>query len=776
MYRKGPHKGVFNIQALGATREVILCEALIDALTFWCAGYRHVTASYGIEGFTKDHLEAFRRHHIERVLIAYDRDEAGELAAKVLAEKLMKEGFACYRVHFPKGMDANQYALEVKPAERSLALVLRSATWMGNGSPPTEAGPAETSTSPEDSTSSTPAEPATSAPSPAQAEPPLPLVASPMPPAPVAEIPAEVSAEEVVLWMGDRRYRVRGLDKNLSYEQLKVNVLAANPHGFHVDTLDLYAARHRGAYAKEAAAELKIKDEVVKKDLGQVLLKLEALQHERIQEALAPKPKVVLLSEEDRAEALALLQDEAVIERILRDFEACGVIGEETNKLLGYLACISRKLEEPLAVIIQSSSAAGKSSLMEALLAFVPEEDRVKYSAMTGQSLFYMGEEDLKHRVLAIVEEEGAQRASYALKLLQSEGELTIASTGKDPNSGRLVTHEYRVEGPVAILLTTTAIDLDEELLNRCFVLTVDEERRQTQAIHQLQRERQTLDGLLARRERQTLMKLHQNAQRLLEPLLVANPYARRLTFLDTKTRTRRDHMKYLTLIRTIALLHQHQRPKQTAIHQGQELVYIEATPDDIRLANRLANEALGRSLDELPPQTRSLLTKVDRMVAEACQRLEMQRQDYRFSRRDVRQYTGLGNTQLKLHLDRLTDLEYLVVHRGGRGQSFLYELVYRGEGQEGGPFLSGLLDPDTLHYDEKFSGQKPEFAGSFRPPIGPISASLRGGQTEATPSNGTASRDSNGTAAEKARIREPVQSPSHRRSAAALASPARSS
>ena len=51
--------------------------------------------------------------------------------------------------------------------------------------------------------------------------------------------------------------------------------------------------------------------------------------------------------------------------------------------------------------------AAGKS-LMEAILAFVPPEQRIKYTAMTGQSLYYLGEQDLKHKVLAIVEEEGA--------------------------------------------------------------------------------------------------------------------------------------------------------------------------------------------------------------------------------------------------------------------------------------------------------------------------------------------------------------------------------
>src|SRR5439155_3957837 len=103
----------------------------------------------------------------------------------------------------------------------------------------------------------------------------------------------------------------------------------------------------------------------------------------------------------------------------------------------------------------------------------------------------------LKHKILAIVEEEGAQRASYALKLLQSEGELRIASTGKEVSTGRLTTQEYRVEGPVMIFLTTTSIQVDEELLNRCLVLTVDEDRDQTRAIHRLQRRRQTLLGQL---------------------------------------------------------------------------------------------------------------------------------------------------------------------------------------------------------------------------------------------------------------------------------------
>jgi hypothetical protein len=367
------------------------------------------------------------------------------------------------------------------------------------------------------------------------------------------------------------------------------------------------------------------------------------------------------------------------------------VVGEETNKLLGYFAAVSRHLSEPLAVIVQSSSAAGKSSLMDAVLAFMPEEQRVQYSAMTGQSLFYMSEMDLKHKILAIAEEEGVSGAAYPLKLLQSEHKLSIASTGKDPASGRHITHEYSVEGPVMIFMTTTKHEIDEELLNRCLVLTVNEDREQTQAIHRLQREAQTLAGMLRRKERDAVLALHRNAHRLLKPVKVVNERALALCFPDSMTRMRRDHMKFLTLIRAVTFLFQYQRPVQTA-EIGE---YIETTEADVELAKQLIDEVLGRSLDELPAQTRRLLLLIDDMVAAVCRREKIERAEHRFSRRDVRAFTGWGDSQLKKHLARLEDMEYLIVHRGGRGQSFVYELFFERSTESARRVLPGMFSYD---------------------------------------------------------------------------------
>ena len=405
------------------------------------------------------------------------------------------------------------------------------------------------------------------------------------------------------------------------------------------------------------------------------------------------------MNADERKQALEFLRNPNLIEAITDGFTDCGLVGEDVNSLAAYLACTSRKLDKPLAVIIQSTSAAGKSTLMEAVLAMFPEEERIKYSAMTGQSLYYLGETELKHRILAIVEEEGAEKASYALKLLQSEGELTIASTGKDAHTGRMETQEYHVEGPVMIFLTTTAIDIDEELQNRCLTLTVDESRAQTERIHQLQRKARTLEGLQMKHKRHSLLTLMRNAQRLLEPVDVVNPWADQLTFTAERTRTRRDHEKYLTLIDAIALLHQHQRKREKI--EGRKTEFIRVTLDDIELANKIAPELLGRSLDELPPQSRCLLNHIKALVKDKCEREDVEQSLLFFSRKELRDRSGWSEFQVRIHMTRLESLEYVCRQWGRQGKQCAYELLVD-VNEPDNTWHIGLLDVAGLRGKEK--------------------------------------------------------------------------
>ncbi len=769
----GPRKrGVFNVAALAASKEVILCEALIDALTFWCAGYQNVTSAYGIEGFSDEHVQAFKRHGTERVLIAYDRDDAGERGAAKVAAVLMGEGIECWRVQFPRGMDANEYALKVQPASKSLGLLLRKAVWLGKGQAPARPSGGQaiepTPEAAEEATTETVNAPLQDTPAPAS------LAADVVPVEPQAEIDGDV----LRLACGVRTWQVRGVPKAHPGASLKLNVRvqqASNAEGravvpavmaVHVDSVDLYSARSRAVFAAQAATELgerasgpaaEALQREIARELGRVLLAVEQAIEQREREAKAPKQVLAPMSPAEHAAALAWLKAPGLLQRIAADFDACGLVGEATNKLTAYLACVSRLLSSPLAVLVQSSSAAGKTSLMDAVLGFMPEEMRIRYSAMTGQSLYYMGQTDLKHRILALAEEEGATRASYALKLLQSDGELTMAATGKDPTTGALVTQEYHVEGPVMLMLTTTAIEIDEELMNRCLVLTVDEGAEQTRAIHARQRERRTLAGLLARQRKNEVQALHRHAQRLLKPLAVVNPYAEQLGFHAHNARARRDHEKYLTLIDTIALLHQHQRPIRRVACGGKTIEYVEVERADIEAAHAIAHDVLGRSLDELPPVTRKLLQAVSRYVAEQAGQRHVPPDELRFTRRELREACGWGDTQLRLHLQRLAELELLTSERHGPGGQLRYTLRHEAsaddaDGARAG--LCGLVDPAQLQQPgamattaksrgstgevagpgDEVAGHQDEVAGRVRADRGAVAGASRGVASSATP------------------------------------------
>ena len=169
---------------------------------------------------------------------------------------------------------------------------------------------------------------------------------------------------------------------------------------------------------------------------------------------------------------------------------------------------------------------------------------------MTGQSLFYLGETNLQHKILAIAEEEGVRQAAYALKLLQSDGELTMASTGKDEASGNLVTKQYTGQGP-------GDADADDHGHRRrrrtAEPLPGADGQREPRADGGDPRapaQKQTLEGCWQRSDKEAIRPCTRTRSACCSPCAVVNPYADQLTFLDDKTRTRRDHMKYLTLIR----------------------------------------------------------------------------------------------------------------------------------------------------------------------------------------------------------------------------------
>ena len=207
--------------------------------------------------------------------------------------------------------------------------------------------------------------------------------------------------------------------------------------------------------------------------------------------------------------------------------------------------------------------------------------------------------------------------------------------------------------------------------------------------------------------ETERVVQCHHNAQRLLRPLQVINPYAGHLTFPSESLRARRDHKKYLGLIRAIAFLHQYQRPIKSVEHGGKTIEYVEVTLDDIEKANKLAAEVLGRTLDELSPPSRALLKMIREMVKARSRQEDVEPGEYHFTRRDIREWSRWSDFQVKCHIRQLEDLEYLYSLAGKKGKEYVYELLYPGGGDDGKPFMMGLTTVEQLRKKLSEKGAK---------------------------------------------------------------------
>lgn len=687
--------GLWNVAAVKTYSEIILVESVIDGLSVMMAGQRNVIAIQGTNGLDEADIKTLKSHGVQAVTLLLDGDEPGGKAVARLRPQLEAASLVVTVKALPAEHDPNSY-LAGKGSEE-LARFLSSAAWTPAEMPaaakhfnPEEQATAADSTRARGETLSVPSGTSSSTETQPSAGP----------------VAAEngnglrSGGDGFTVAYGVRRYRIMGLEKGP--RKLKATVRIEHAGKLHVDTLDFYSARSRGILAMDLCRIYEETPETIESDLQRLLVECE--KHQPNAAAGAEKAPAELLSARDREQAEVFGRSPDLERRILADFETCGLIGEENNKLLGYIAMTSRKRDVPLSMLILSSSGAGKTALQDAVCAFCPPEDLVKLTALSGKALFYKEQMSLKNKVLALAEGDGAEEASYAIRNLISARELVSESTIKDLATGRLTTMENKVEGPSSVFLTTTNPEVDPETKSRFWVTSVDESREQTRKILAFQRQRHLSDGLSDSAELDAILKKHQNFQRLLKPLAVKNPYASQLTYGDDRLQGRRDQPKYLNLIKSVAFLRQMGKEVFHEQKNGRTVPFILVDKTDITLANRLAHEILGHSLDELSRPGRDLLLLVEEL---AGQRLKEQQKrdkdakgrttDIPFSRRDLREFTGWTNTRLHIHLKELVDFEYIVIEAGRNGQPYRYRLAWEGQGKDGRRFMLGLTDPENL-------------------------------------------------------------------------------
>jgi len=637
-YLLGPHRGVLNWQSLQLSSSAVITESVLDAFSFWRAGVANVTCLYGAQGMPRDFCDVLMAAGVREVSFCLDADKAGKDATRRFSASLSERGLRCHTLELPDAKDPNELLVEQGPGALKELQKQRQE---------------------------------------------VPLEKP-------AEVPrCQMTADGFVARFAAVTYQVWPQPPFSS--RLRARIRAKSDHRLVMDVVDFYVSRSRKNIVNQLGAQLELPKVDGERHLIALMEQTEQwVARRKAQEEDGETPQTVEISQDERHEAMLFLTQENLVGAILADMQAMGYVGEDNAKLLGYLIGISRKLEKPLSGIVLSQSGAGKSSLTELVEALTPPEDVVLFSRLSPQALYWMERTALKRKLLILEERVGAIEADYSIRVLQSRAKLTQAVVIKDPQTGKMSTKTFVVEGPIAYLETTTDNRLNHENATRCFEINLDESAEQTRKIQDFQRRSRLASKRDRRKNTEDVKRRHHNAQRLLEPVLVFIPYAELLEFPSKWLRTRRDNERFLCLIEAVAFLHQFQRERGET-EDGTP--YVMANLDDYGVAYQLAKEVLATTLHELSREAQDLYPVISEWAADNN---PGRPGEVIFTRRDLRTVTSLEDHRLRQTLNELVDMEYLELVCGGNGRAHQYRLAASGDGKLA-PAMRELTTPEEL-------------------------------------------------------------------------------
>ncbi|HPA70998.1 MAG TPA: CHC2 zinc finger domain-containing protein [Spirochaetota bacterium] len=680
LYLKGKHRGIFNRKASKVYDEVVLTESIIDAFSLIELGIENVQSIYGTNGFTDEHLQLLKDDRVKTMVLALDNDEPGREASGKLKEKLMAEGFAVKEIAPPElpGLFAEGENALVKDWNEYLAQGLSTAS-------PEELKElvkkairkAEEHRAPASSTSA---------------------------------LKVVEDAASYTFTVGDVSYRVTGM-KELFVGSLRVNVKAElkrssedesarepNAEKYY-DNLDLYSARSRASYALNLSKAFGIEPKRIERDLINILEYLEAVRDRKLR---GEDAKTVEMSPEERELGLSLLRDERLFERIVEDMEVLGYVGEDLNKQLIYLAASSRKLDNPLSVLIVSGSAAGKSFIVDTVKELLPPEEVLALTSLSDQALNYA--EALDHKFLSLGEAVHSEPVEHQIREIISGKCISRLVTVKDQKTGKLASTLVQSPAAVSMVITGTKYDINPENASRFFVVNVDESRAQTRRIHELQRKSFRVENLHRRRTLlPEIIRSHRAAQRLLRPLFTVIPFAEHIDFPDTLMRARRDQARFLDLIACVSYLRQFQKE----IMRDGAVEYLEADLEDYEIAREiLVKGVLASTMREIPRGSIDLYEEFRRLATKRARREDLTSVEVTVSQRELREETGLGHSWIKQHLRYLVEFEYLLAERRhARGSRGAYRLREDAEL----PQIAFAMIPTREELETRVNGRKDE-------------------------------------------------------------------
>jgi DNA primase len=637
-YLSGKQQGLYPGYPSRETKKLILTESIIDGSTLLSqkeiTDNYSVLALYGTNGFTEQHKEAIKEwaeglpdQKEREIILWFDGDEAGKKAIEKYSDQLGKShpSIKISQVLTPEGEDINSlldgHTSEILTELLKSRMLLRSL-------------PESLSFSNESTNS-------------------IEKINVGKLDAKNPELLSYKTQELYITILGG--VKITGLDKM----KVTLKIVSQNTNNIIRQSLDFYHAKAVNELVALVASSLEISSTLVSQTLENLTTELEHYRENRLETLRPKKVEVYEMTDQEKQEAMDFLKSKNLISNTAKAIAASGIVGEETNALVGYITYLSRKRDKPLHVMYLGASGTGKTHLQEGLSLLIPWEDRFEATALSDQSLYYEGA-NLKGKVLFIEDIDGAENVMYIIRELQSKGRISKRVAWRD-NKGHTQTILVEAKGPVVISSCTTRERVYEDNANRCILLYIDQSKEQDMKVMSYIKDKSA--GKIIDSEQNQVRQLLQNSQRLLKSTKVYNPFAHLIDLPPEVFKPRRSLPLLLGFIETVTFFNQYQR---TPHKNESKETYILSTYEDIEISFKLMSEVLFSKSDELTNASRNFLEKLKMLVKEGAT----------FSSKEIRKQLRINPNNLKRYMLELQRYDYIKTKGGNRYRGYEYEIT----------------------------------------------------------------------------------------------------
>ena len=423
-------------------------------------------------------------------------------------------------------------------------------------------------------------------------------------------------------------------------------------------TLDLYNDHQTDKLIRNICDKWQLKLLDVSKSIHQLITQLETYRLQALKYTdKRPKNKYTL-SADDKKQALKYLKSKNLLKNLVSDFNQMGIIGENDNATILFMAMASHKYNNPFSVICLAKSGIGKSYILQKLSECMPNGSYSFHTQISPNALYYFNSHDIHQKALFIEDLEWTTQMLSPLATLQTQGKLVKTRATKDKD-GMLHSTTFEVSGNLCLLACAYS-DKNYESLSLPFLM-IHLNHSHSQDIAVMEYQKKVKAGLIATTDIQQAQKRLKNLIATLENLTIINPYATMIELPDEINHPRKSLLLLLNFIEVVTFFHQYQRKQTTDKETGE--IYLQTHPDDIALAFSLLKNSLFRRADELSTTARGFYNWLKNYLTEA--------KTDQFTALDIRKEKAIHPRTLNRYLNELKLYSYIQIvggnkHRGG--------------------------------------------------------------------------------------------------------------